>query len=168
MIKELKGQPRWSDLGLADLRTLEPSLRLDCPGDLTACDFSESAVLRLKEAFEFSATNSKCSVINTDVGQIEIKEEHLFHIVEKRNESRERYAFHAKLTLDLPYEIWKVAYDEENFRYAFIGMFKSKTQMLVIVAIKDGNFLWNFMHCEAKKLNKHRQGELIFSRKKSS
>lgn len=168
MIKELKGQPRWSDLGLMDLRTLDANFRLDCPGYLDACEDLKTAVLQLKKVFGFDDTNSKYSVINTEIGQVEVKEEHLVHIVEKRKESRERYASYAKLTLDLPYEIWKVAYDQKNFRYAFIGVFKSKTQMLVIVSISDGNLFWNFMHCEAKKLNKHRQGELVFSHKKSS
>ncbi|MBK4998216.1 hypothetical protein IAE37_000492 [Pseudomonas sp. S31] len=36
--------------------------------------------------------------------------------------------------------------------------------MLVIVTLENGKTLWNFMHCEAKALNKHRHGILLYKR----
>lgn len=36
--------------------------------------------------------------------------------------------------------------------------------MLVVVSIKDGLMLWNFMQTDAKSLNKHRHGELLHKR----
>ncbi|MFI8557389.1 MULTISPECIES: hypothetical protein [Pseudomonas putida group] len=58
----------------------------------------------------------------------------------------------------------KVAYNNETYRLAFIGVYETKRQMLVIVTLEKGRMLWNFMQCEAKTLNKHRHGELLYKR----
>ncbi len=36
--------------------------------------------------------------------------------------------------------------------------------MLVIVEMIEGELLWNFMHSDAKSLNKHRHGMLLHKR----
>ncbi|WP_284739065.1 hypothetical protein [Pseudomonas sp. CG7] len=36
--------------------------------------------------------------------------------------------------------------------------------MLVSVVFFEGQMLWNFMHTDAKSLNKHRHGELLYKR----
>ena len=83
---------------------------------------------------------------------------------EKRADARERYVKFALDTLVNPYEIWETMYDDGMVRYIFIGTYKQKQQMLVVVAPWDGKVLWNFMHTEAKGLNKHRRGSLLYSR----
>jgi hypothetical protein len=36
--------------------------------------------------------------------------------------------------------------------------------MLVVVDVRDGHVMWNFMHAPARAMNKHRQGELLYKR----
>ena len=88
----------------------------------------------------------------------------LGHIVEKRQDARERYVKFALDTLTGPLEIWRVAYSDGSARLAFIGAYETKRQMLVVVNIQAGNVLWNFMQTDAKALNKHRHGELLYKR----
>lgn len=100
----------------------------------------------------------------THIGDMSIVRSNLAHIVEKRVDARERYVLLALDTLESPYEIWETQYDDGMVRYMFIGTYKQKQQMLVVVAPWDGKVLWNFMHTEAKSLNKHRRGRLLYSR----
>ncbi len=44
--------------------------------------------------------------------------------------------------------------------------YQFKAQMLVVIAKYENQILWNFMHAEAKKLNRHRCEELMFQRKR--
>ena len=48
--------------------------------------------------------------------------------------------------------------------FAAAGAFQGKRQMLVIVEMIEGELLWNFMHSDAKSLNKHRHGMLLHKR----
>ncbi|MGY2290900.1 hypothetical protein ACW9H6_13975 [Pseudomonas sp. SDO528_S397] len=57
-----------------------------------------------------------------------------------------------------------MAYSDGSARLAFIGAYETKRQMLVIVNIQAGNVLWNFMQTDAKALNKHRHGQLVYKR----
>nr|WP_236250043.1 PBECR2 nuclease fold domain-containing protein [Pseudomonas cichorii] len=88
----------------------------------------------------------------------------IYHIVEKRQDARERYVKLALDTLTGPLEVWKVAFTDGTQRLAFIGAYELKRQMLVSVIFIDGQMLWNFMHTDAKSLNKHRHGELLYKR----
>ncbi|MEZ8438584.1 hypothetical protein CSB62_15650 [Vibrio splendidus] len=162
MAREIKGQPKWVDLDLPDLRRLDAEHRLPCPGEVVAAATKEEAFSLLVNAFGCE----KQSVIErvSKIGSLIIDRDKLEHIVEKRQDARERYVNYALATLDEPYEVWKVAYDDNSCRYAFIGVFQTKRQMLVVVNIQKDNVLWNFMHTEAKSLNKHRHGELIHQR----
>ncbi|MGK6328078.1 PBECR2 nuclease fold domain-containing protein [Erwinia sp. DT-104] len=101
---------------------------------------------------------------DTLIGTLHILRSNLKHIVEKRLDARERYTLLALDTLENPYEIWETLYDDEQVRYLFIGTYRQKQQMLVVVAPWDGKVLWNFMHTDAKSLNKHRQGILLYKR----
>ncbi|AUO20762.1 hypothetical protein C0058_01675 [Pseudomonas sp. NC02] len=98
------------------------------------------------------------------MGQIAIRRSCLQHIVEKRQDARERYVRFALDTLTGPLEIWRVAYSDCSARLAFIGAYESRRQILVVVNIQAGNVLWNFMQADAKALNKHRHGELLYKR----
>lgn len=103
---------------------------------------------------------------STPVGVVRVLAAHLPHIVEKRQDARERYARFALATMQSPFEVWSVEYDDGSIRRAFIGLFQGKHQMLVVVSLVAGMVLWNFMHCDRKSLNKHRHGTLIFSASK--
>ncbi len=88
----------------------------------------------------------------------------LYHIVEKRVDARERFVETALETLKGPFEIWRVALTDDTHRLAYIGAYESKRQMLVSVKMVEGQQMWNYMHCDAKALNKHRHGELLYQR----
>ncbi len=103
-------------------------------------------------------------VVFTPMGAIQIHRNCIAHIVEKRQDARERYASMALDTLIGPFEVWRVAYSNGTHRLAFIGAYEAKRQMLVIVTLERGKLLWNFMQCDAKALNKHRHGELLYQR----
>lgn len=163
MAKVLTGLCTWSEMELEDLRTLEASKRSPPPDELPAGQDLEAALLTLKEALGLQTTNTL--TVNTKVGDVIIHENNLRHIVEKRQDARERYALYALDTLNNPFEIWRAPYDDGIDRYLFIGAFAAKRQMLVVVSMfPDGTVLWNFMHSEAKALNKHRHGTLEYAR----
>ena len=103
-------------------------------------------------------------VINTPLGDVQIRRSCIHHIVEKRQDARERYIQVAVDTLTGPFEVWSVAYTNNTHRLAFIGVYEAKRQMLAIVTLESGKILWNFMQCDAKALNKHRHGELLYKR----
>lgn len=67
-------------------------------------------------------------------------------------------------TLANPYEVWETMYDDGQVRFLFIGAYRQKQQMLVVVAPREGKVLWNVMHTDAKSLNKHRRGILLYKR----
>ncbi|RCL22089.1 hypothetical protein C6A77_20905 [Pseudomonas sp. AFG_SD02_1510_Pfu_092] len=98
------------------------------------------------------------------MGDIRIQRSCIHHIVEKRQDARERYVKVALDTLVGPFEVWRVAYTNDTYRLAFIGVYETKRQMLVVVTLDNGKMLWNFMQCDAKALNKHRHGKLLYKR----
>lgn len=164
MAKALDGLQTFNDLGLKDLRNLEAGERRDQLDEIAAGSTAEEALVLLEEHMGFSSPEMTVLVKNTHIGTMNIVREKLAHIVEKRVDARERYVKLALDTLENPYEIWETMYDDEMVRFMFIGMYKQKQQMLVVVAPWDGKMLWNFMHTEAKSLNKHRRGKLLYSR----
>ncbi|MHC0466968.1 hypothetical protein JMT66_23825 (plasmid) [Kosakonia cowanii] len=164
MAKALDGLPTFNDLGLKDLRNLEAGQRRDQLDEIVAGSTAEEALALLEEHMGFSSPEMSVVVKTTHIGDMNIVREKLAHIVEKRVDARERYVKLALDTLEHPYEIWETMYDDNMVRYIFIGTYKQKQQMLVVVAPWDGKVLWNFMHTEAKGLNKHRRGNLLYSR----
>ena len=102
--------------------------------------------------------------VDTPLGEVRIERHSIYHIVEKRQDARERYVRMALDTLTGPFEVWKVAFTDGTDRLAYIGAYETKRQMLVSVAYVDGRMLWNFMHTDARALNKHRHGELVYQR----
>ena len=166
MAKDLDGQPTFKDLNLKDLRNLEAEERRDPLDEIMAGSTAEEALALLETHMGFSSPEMRMIVKTTHIGKISILRDKLAHIVEKRVDARERYVKLALDTLGSPYEIWETMYDDEMVRYIFIGTYKQKQkqQMLVVIAPWDGRLLWNFMHTEAKGLNKHRRGNLLYSR----
>ena len=166
MSKRDKTQPQWNELGLDDLRSLETNQRLDCPGLIEEAPDFNSAFQILLDTFSLESASSTIELEAKHIGLVDIKGSDLEHIVEKRSEARERFVHYALTTIQDPFEIWLSVYEDNTQRFQFIGSYKSKAQMLVVIAKYENQTLWNFMHTEAKKLNKHRCGELIFQRKR--
>lgn len=164
MAKAVEGLQTFKDLDLKDLRNLDTDERNDLVDEIEAGHSLEEALELLEEHMGFSTTEMTEIVRTTPIGDIHILRDKLSHIVEKRVDARERYVKFALDTLVNPYEIWQTMYDDGMVRYIFIGTYKQKQQMLVVVAPWDGKVLWNFMHTEAKGLNKHRRGDLLYNR----
>ncbi|MBP5957777.1 hypothetical protein ICA16_19050 [Pseudomonas anatoliensis] len=161
---EVKGQPTWVERKLPDLRTLARELRTQTIDEVLAATSHEDAVEVTAQHLGFSHPSILSLSVETPWGEVTILRSSIYHIVEKRKDARERYVRLALDTLTGPLEIWKVAFTNDTDRLAFIGAYESKRQMLVSVAIVDGQLLWNFMHTDAKSLNKHRHGELLYKR----
>lgn len=150
---------------LEDLKTLAAEKRLPPIQQEPPAATLEDAVSVLVRKFGFQG-DAQSLRIDTPIGAIQVNISALSHIVEKRAHARERYVNHAISTLKDPFEVWKVAYDDGTFRYAFIGTFVERNMMLVIVKITPDQVLWNFMQSEAKSMNGHRHGELLYARHK--
>lgn len=163
-IHELKGQQTWLDYGLPDLRSLDRALRSHALEEVPAGKNITDAVEIVASNLGLIGSAYSQVRIASPLGVVLIQRATLRHIVEKRQDARERYVKFALDTLTGPLEIWRVAYSDGSTRLAFIGAYEAKRQMLVIVNIQAGNMLWNFMQTDAKALNKHRHGELLYKR----
>lgn len=162
--RAVPNQKTWIDYGLPDLRPLDTTLRSVPPAEVPAAPSMDHAVEVLARAFGMGDPLIDRVAMTTPVGLVTVHREKLVHIVEKRADARERYVHYAIETLRDPFEVWSVEYDNGNHRRAFIGAFQGKRQMLVIVEMIQGELLWNFMHSDAKSLNKHRHGMLLHKR----
>jgi hypothetical protein len=163
-ISEQKGQPTWLDSNLPDLRTLERELRSQAIDEVPAATSHEDAIEVVAQHLGFVDPAILSLAVETPMGGGTILRSSIYHIVEKRMDARERYVKMALDTLCGPLEVWKVAFTNETYRLAFIGAYESKRQMLVSVSLVRGQVMWNFMQSDAKALNKHRHGELLFKR----
>ncbi len=163
-ISEVKGQLTWVQSGLPDLRTLARELRVHALEEVIAATTHEEAIETTAQYLGFIDPAIQALTVETPMGEVTILRKSIYHIVEKRQDARERYVKLALDTLTGPLEVWKVAFTDGTKRLAFIGAYESKRQMLVSVIFIDGQMLWNFMHTDAKSLNKHRHGELLYKR----
>ncbi|MBC3487504.1 hypothetical protein HU750_17705 [Pseudomonas sp. SWRI50] len=164
IITEKTCQSTWLDRGLPDLRSLDREMRAQAIDEVAAAGTHEGAIERVAHHLGLSNSSSAFVVINTPLGDVQIRRSCIHHIVEKRQDARERYIQVAVDTLTGPFEVWSVAYTNDTHRLAFIGVYEAKRQMLAIVTLESGKILWNFMQCDAKALNKHRHGELLYKR----
>jgi hypothetical protein len=165
MAEEVKGQKTWIDYDLPDLRRIFDADGADAPEHLDGGADEADALSILEKALGFVDEQER--IFNSPIQEVKVMREFLSHIVEKRMDARERYSLFAMQTLQEPFEIWKIEYassEERFFRFAYIGLFKGKRQMLVTVDVREHVILWNFMHQDAKSLNKHRHGELVYRR----
>jgi hypothetical protein len=170
MAAEKKGQLHWSEIGLSDLRNATPEDQLELPDVVQGANPSDSndVALRLLEAALGFADGVDEIELASPLGTVTVRREHLPHMVEKRMHGRERYGLVVVATLANPFEIWQVEYDDDSYRMAYIGLFKGKTQMLVVVNYLPDRVLWNFMQSDHKSLNKHRHGALLYQRSKKT
>lgn len=162
--KALDGLPTFKDCMRDDLRNLDTDCRRVPLEEIAAGASYEEAIAILEHHIGFDSAETAVIVKKSKIGDINILRSNLAHIVEKRVDARERYVLFALDTLSEPYEIWETKYDDGMSRFMFIGTYQQKQQMLVVVASWDGKVLWNFMHAEAKSLNKHRRGNLLYNR----
>jgi len=163
-VAEKKGQNTWLDEQLPDLRTLARELRTRAIEELAAADSHEAAIELAAQHLGLNSEEASVVTVRTPMGDIRIQRSCIHHIVEKRQDARERYVKVALDTLIGPFEVWQVAYTNDTYRLAFIGVYETKRQMLVVVTLDNGKMLWNFMQCDAKALNKHRHGKLLYKR----
>jgi len=164
MAKIIIDQPSWKSLGMPDLRYIDAEHKSELVQEVESVETLDEAVKVLERCIGFENPTIQIVQKDTPVFPVHIDRSYLPHIVEKRQDSRERYVNFALDTLANPYEIWEAQYDDEQCRYLFIGTYKQKYQLLCVVAPWDGKLLWNFMQNEAKSLNKHRYGRLIYQR----
>lgn len=161
--KAIEGQKTWTEYGRYDLRHLSEELRLKEEELVEASESIEMAITVLQDKLlGIDGTGT----ITSPIGDITIHQSTLEHIVEKRRDARERYINFAIKTIKEPYEVYEIKYNDGSIRLAFIGAFQGKRQMLVIARVmeSEGKWLWNFMHCDSKSLNKHRHGNLLYCR----
>ena len=158
----------WKGIGHKDLRDLDQSQKLQDEEIIQTQDSAEIALEILEYHLGFVDITIQEVRIDTPIGEVIIERKNLSHIVEKRQDARERYVKYALATMADPFEVWLVAYEDEvgneECRFAYIGAFQGKRQMLVVFADVNGKILWNFMHGDNKSLNKHRHGECVYSR----
>ena len=155
------GQNRWDKMGLQDLRDLKERLAIDSPELLKAGSDQVEALDILRSALNIKAFESRQLV--TPVRDILIHDWTLSHIVEKRQDARERYALFIEPTLTSPLEVWRTEYADGEYREQFIKLFKGRYDLLAIVRINtDGSLLWNVMQRKTKGMNSRRIGELIW------
>lgn len=163
----IKEQRNWESYGLCLLRDVDVSHFLEAPMLLNMGKNNEEALKIISKIFGVSEFNPM--ILFQIFGQINliISFDKLKHIVEKRQNGRERFALFAQATLLNPYEVWMTAYDDGGFRYVYIGLFKdSKYHISVVINITpDGNMLWNYMNGELRSIQKNRIGQLLFSKK---
>ena len=164
VIHEQRNQPTWVDLALPDLRNVCQKLLAGAPLTISAANNIKAAIEVLLEHLGFRHSDASTTCVKTPLGDVLVHRQNLFHIVEKRAEARERYVLFALDTMQRPFEVWNVAYTDGTHRLAYIGLYRGKRQMLVVVHTIEGRLLWNFMHSDAKSLNKHRHGKLIYQR----
>lgn len=162
--KVIQGLAQFRDLGLPDLRELPVELRRESIPEIEQANSLEEAVTLVASHMGFSEPNMLIVTKDTPLGPVNIMRESIEHIVEKRLDARERYILLALDTLQNPYEVWEAMYDDDLIRYLFIGAYSQKRQMLVVVVPWKGKVLWNFMHTDAKSLNKHRHGIIVYKR----
>ena len=164
MAKIIIDQPSWKSLDMADLRYIDADHKSELVPEIEAVETLEEAVKMLEHCIGFHNPAMKIIPKQTPIFVVNIDRDYLPHIVEKRQDARERYVNFALDTLENPYEIWEAQYDDGMCRYLFIGTYKQRYQVLCVVAPWEGKLLWNFMQNEAKSMNKHRYGKLLYQR----
>ena len=163
-----KQKTTWKEVGHVDLRDLNSIHKLPAEEIIETHDSADVALAILEYHLGFVDLSIQELTVSTPVGLVHITRENLSHIVEKRQDARERYVKYALATMQNPFEVWQIEYEGDNsaeaFRFAYIGAFHGKAQMLVVFADINGKILWNFMHSDNKSLNKHRHGICIYQR----
>lgn len=159
-IKQVGRIKTWSDYGRPDIRTVPGADKLPTPAMLPRADTRAEAKEQLAAALGVSAENPLRS-IETPVGHEVVDYAWLYHMVEKSDAARERYANFILPTLTQPYEVWMSEY-EDGLRRRYIGLFKEAGMLAIVRVNLDGSLLWNVMKAKNAYLNSQRDGVLIY------
>lgn len=154
----------YQDYSRPDIRNVDDSLFLPQPEILPRGKDHVEALEILRNALGINAEN-RSIIIKSPIEDVLICDDYLAHLVEKRDNARERYANYIIPTLENPFEIYLTEY-EDGYRRQYIGLFEGKNSFLTVVRINpDGSLLlWNVMQADKKKMNMNRVGELIYSK----
>ena len=157
------GQDTWKDLGLVSIVSLvdhalvQPVLHIKHETESTALQHLIDVVLFGKDR----------RTLKTRIGEVTLQAALFRHVVEKRDDARERYAGYIEQAMMNPVEIWLTKYSDASERHVFIGLFKGKRQVAIIVHKNsdDGKIFWNLItKSKTKGLNQQRIGVLIWRR----
>lgn len=165
VMRMVEGQKTWKDFGRPDLREVPGDLRLPAPKLLPAGKSRSEALQILGTELKVSpATPSR--IIQTPIETVQLNHDLLSHIIEKRDDARERYGKYLLPTLEQPFEVYLTEY-QDGFRTRYLGLFEGAQQVLVVARVnRDGSVIWNFMQGSDKALNKQRVGELLAAKGK--
>jgi phage-Barnase-EndoU-ColicinE5/D-RelE like nuclease2 len=152
-------QPNWRDRGMPDLRRAGYPAE-DAPRLLPGAASHEQAVELLRAVL--GLTSGGARRVETPVGMVIIQDATLGHVVEKRQDQRERYAAFIVPTLERPSEVWAVGYDDGSTRDRYIKVFAgAKYDILIMVMVmEDGGVFWNMMNRDRAGMNALRIGDL--------
>jgi len=158
----INDQPTWRTSGLEDLRVIAPHRIEVAPALVAGANSIEDAIEVMRHALGIAAGES--IAVNTPKGTVRIADTSLHHVVEKRQDQRERFSNMAIPTLERPTEIWQAAYDDGTVRDRYIKLFSSaKYDILVMVKVDpDGGIFWNMMQRDRKGMNALRMGTLTY------
>lgn len=161
-IGPVEGQKSWRQHGRIDLRHVDESIRLEPPAMLESAGSDRPlAAIIMADALSMSE-EVPLRVIKTPIESALILLDKIPHMVEKEADARERYANFIIPTLEDPFEIWGVKYNDGAVRNRYIGLFRGLRDLLVAVRVNaDGSILWNVMQSDSKSLNKTRIGVLM-------
>ncbi len=164
MTSAVTNQKTSTDYGLIKLKEVDIRYFNEKPELLEMGDNADEALVILSNAFGVSKI-TPVRVVPIFFLNLVIKIESLPHIIQKRENGRERFALFAQITLNKPYEVWQTLYDDGSYRYVYIGLFRdSKYHIAVVISIfPDGNVLWNYMNGELRSIEKFRKGILQYS-----
>jgi hypothetical protein len=163
-IQSLPGQKSWKEYGLDDLRRMAALSTLSAPPIHEQADSEFSALMILRKALCMPSGTEEIQV-TTPLEIVRITHGNLFHLIEKRDNARERYADYILPTLQNPIEIWGTAYNDGSTRNRYIGLFTGKTDIAVIVKVEpDGSIMWNMMNADRARMNRFREGELLWKK----
>ncbi len=163
-IRSIAGQKTWKECGLSDLRDTPLRFRYEAPSIFEQADSVERAVAMLQQSIGLDKIVGSIAVA-TPIEIVTITTGNLFHLVEKRDNARERYANYILPTLQSPFEIWCTEYSDGNPRNRYIGLFTGKVDIAIIVKVEaNGRIMWNIMNADRGRMNKFREGLLLWSK----
>lgn len=173
-LTKVPGQPKWKDLGRPRARDVGDEFRAPSPELLPRAESLEEALASLKSALFMSGS---MKLVTTPINeQVILLEDKLIHVVEKRQDARERYGGFILSTLESPFEVWLTEYYKLEgervrrgyFRTRYIGLFKGadKEMFLVVNRNPDGSILWTAFPKTKKDIDKMREGVLLYAKDK--
>lgn len=156
----------WEKLGLRRVKDIPQEERLPAPELLPKAPDRQEAVAQLANALGFTE-GMNVLLVKTPLGERLVRRDLLPHMVEKEADGRERFAKYVLPTLQEPFEIWLKEHEDGKLRENYIGLYSgAKYSVLAVIRInRDGSLFYNFMHREDKKIDKLREGLLVWQKK---